>query len=117
MAALRKKLAGSTLIETVVASVLFLVIFLIAVETVTRVRSVLPDDTLLQAAVDLEACAREFLEKADEPGTSLRSYDWGEIEATVSPYPAADGFQAVNFEIRIDHGRQTLNYRILTPTE
>ncbi|MDR2936150.1 MAG: hypothetical protein LBU80_02255 [Rikenellaceae bacterium] len=117
MAALRQKLSGSTLIETVVASTLFLMIFLIAVETITRVQSVLPDDTLLRAAVDLQACAREFSERPGELGISLRSYDWGEIEVTVARYPEADGFREVCFDVRIARSRQTLDYRILTFAE
>ena len=121
MARLKKQLkgtlAGSTVIEVIVASVLFLTVFFLAMEALVRIGSRQPDQTLLQAEIDRVACVQEFKTNAFGPGEYAREYGWGEIEITVTPYRELTGVQELRFDTRIEKGRQVFIYRTLKPVE
>ena len=110
-------LAASTVIEVIVASVLFLTVFFLAMEMLVRIGSRQADETLLQAEIDRTACVQEFRTAAFDPGEYTREYDWGVIEIIVKQYWGLNDIQEIRFTIRIEKGRQTFAYRILKPIE
>lgn len=117
MAILKHKLAGSTVIEAIVASIIFLAVFGIAMDTLARLSSVKHDDSLLVAGIDLDACIHEFTTNPQSTGEYVRSYDWGEITITVARYKTRGDILELNFETTISPGKRKLRYRTLTATE
>lgn len=108
-------LGGSTLVETIVASVLFLIVFLLAMEMLVRVGGRQPDGVLLQMESDHQACVREFRSGDFPEGEYLRTYGWGEIAVEIEPYPYGDEIQQLRFTVRLETGGQTFVHRILKP--
>ena len=116
MALLKKRLAASTLMEVIVASILFLVIFLLAVDTVTRASLSRRDDSLLAVETDMKACLNEFSVGTAVPGTYKRVYGWGEIDVAVRPYRELTDVYELELVCRIDR-RRTILLRRLIPAE
>jgi hypothetical protein len=114
MALLKKRLAGSTLVEMIVASILFLVIFLLAIDTVTRVGTLRRDDALLAVEMDLKACIQEFSTAGTPLGAYRREYGWGGIDVAVKPYREMADIRELELICRIDRHR-TLQFRRLIP--
>ena len=105
------------MIEIMVASIIFLVIFFIAMEMIVRVGSVRRDDSLLAAEIDMKTCMHRFSTEYFAPGEYLFSYGWGEITATVNPYRELTEIREVNLEMTVTGGRRQTDYRILTAAE
>ncbi len=95
-------LRGSTLVETIVASMLFLILFFLAMEMLVRIGARRPGEGLLQMEVDHRVCVQEFRAGDFAPGEYTRSYTWGEITVTVGPYRDLPGIEEVRFTTRLE---------------
>lgn len=85
---LRIKFRASTLLETITASIILMIIFVMSMDTLTRIFSyenenlvILVESDLIKhqkslVSMELTPCARTFTQK------------WGEIRMNVSPYRA-----------------------------
>lgn len=113
MARLKHTLPGASVLEAIVASILFMVIFCIAIETLTRVGTMKRDDTLLEMETDLQGCVREFTLQVHETGEYSREYDWGEIAVLVAPYRDLDGIRELCFDALPAHTNRKMTYRTL----
>jgi hypothetical protein len=113
MALLKKRLPGSTLVETLVASILFLVIFFLALDTLSRVGVRVPDDTLPAVETDLQACLHEFSTGDAAPGDYLRVYEWGEIAIAVRGYGELTDVRRLELVCRIDRHRSLVFHRLI----
>lgn len=107
-------LEASTILEVIVASVLFLILFSLAMEMLVRIAGRQPDNALLQAEIDRKACVHEFKTGVFEQGEYVREYDWGTITITVSPYRTLQDIDELHFLIHISKGNRTLFFRTLT---
>ncbi len=78
-------LRGSTLVEAVVASVIFMCVFAISLETVLRLTTK-KEDNMVLIDVDhrIEECLRDY--SRHENGVYAREYDWGRIVVVVRQY-------------------------------
>jgi hypothetical protein len=78
-------LKGSTLIETIIASVVFMCVFVISLETVSRL-TVRQDGSLalVEANRRMEECFREYAGYDD--GVYTREYEWGDVTVMLRPY-------------------------------
>lgn len=110
---MKKTLNGSSVIEVVVASVLFLLMFLIAMGTLSRAGMVPHQGTMLQAESDFKACVTDFETGVFTAGEYEMEYSWGNIFVSVSPYKSLPDIQDVSFKMYISSGRRTVKYRIL----
>lgn len=112
MALLKKTLVASTLVETIVASVLFLAIFFVCVDTLTRLGAVRGDEALPAVEADLTACLHRLVTSAPEVGEYRHDYDWGAIDVVVRPYGELDGVRELALTARAT-GRRTIVLRRL----
>jgi hypothetical protein len=84
---LSKTLSGSTLLETIVASVIFMIVFVLAMDILTRLIVFDNEDAdYLVVENDLRKCQRQICLNAITPETKTYKYDWGEINVEVSDY-------------------------------
>ncbi|MDR0938382.1 MAG: hypothetical protein LBN29_03355 [Mediterranea sp.] len=81
-------LRASTLIETIVASIIFLCVFAMAMDTMTRLFASGRDDgdhLLVESAMGQRRRALER-DGAPVPGSRTYVYPWGELRVDVRPY-------------------------------
>lgn len=84
---LKIKLSGSTILETIVASVIFMIIFGMAMDTLTRILiSNHKDNENLIIETALSKCQRELEKNRITIGNETFTFDWGEIHVTISQY-------------------------------
>lgn len=81
-----KKLRGSTLVETLTASVIFMIVFMLAMNTLTRLLSVDSDTDYVIIENDLRKCRRILNRSELHPGTRTYPYEWGEVEVDIHIY-------------------------------
>lgn len=80
-------LSGSTLLETIVASVILMIIFTLAMDTLTRLMVLDNEDAdYLRMETDIDRCRREICKNDLVPGERTYEYDWGKIEVDISSY-------------------------------
>ena len=113
MAAL-KRLPASSLLEAIVASVVWLVVFAASLETVVRL-SAGPSDGLACAEADYRASRilGEIREGAYGEGTTERTYGWGAITVRIEPYDPCPSQWSVRLTVEIASEHTKLEYRHL----
>lgn len=109
------KLKASTLLETIVASVIFMIVFVIAMDTLTRILvSNHKDNDFLVIESAFSRCINEMKNKELKIGEQSHTFEWGEIYVNISLYKEAVfqvHMQAVTRE------KREVNYRYLTTTK
>ena len=85
-------LRASTLLEAIVASIVFLTVFALSLETVTRLVLPSEDDELAEVAASqrIDACRRELDAEAVTEGESLRALGTDTVRIEVRSYPLHD---------------------------
>ena len=102
------------MVEVMVASILFLIVFFLSVETVTRISAHPPDDTLLAVEMDMNACVHEFSTGTWSIGEYKRIFTWGEIDVSIERYRALPDVLEMKMECKIDR-RRSFVFRKLIP--
>jgi len=81
------RLSGSTILETVVASIIFMIVFGIAMDILTRiVISNHKDNENLIIESAFSKCKREIKRKGLTVGSETYTFAWGEIQINTSEY-------------------------------
>lgn len=81
------RLSGSTILETVVASIIFMIVFSMAMDILTRiVISNHKDNENLIIESAFSKCKREIKRKGLTVGSETYTFDWGEIQINTSDY-------------------------------
>lgn len=107
-------LQGATLLEAIVAAVLFLTVFAAVTELVPRL-TLRDDDALLVAEAEyrtLRMCEK-YATGLWPCDTYIESCDWGRIEVEITPYRDYDDLQVVTLRARIDGSRKRINHKQL----
>ncbi len=108
---MKMSLKGTSLVEALVASVIFLTVFLIAMDSLTNIARL---NLSGASPVAIEEAAGECLEKFAE-GTADKaaySYPWGDVEIVAEPYRQADDLLDVTVRAKSKNG-YTVIYRYL----
>lgn len=113
MAGLKQKIKGSTIVEAVVASVLFLLVFFICLESVTRMNSMRSSEEPMEVEMDFNNCVRKFLTGNYDLGEYTETYHWGKISIDIRPYPKYDDIRELDFMATFNNNRRAIRYRLL----
>lgn len=113
---MKTTLQGASLVEALVASVIFLTIFLIAMSSlvnIARIKVSGPSPVEIEDAV--EECIAKFKDESDDS----RSYDfdWGVVEVNAKPYETSDGVLDVTVSAKVKYGRTVIYRRIIKRNE
>ncbi len=102
----RRPLKASTLVEVIVASVVFLTIFAISLHTLTRL-SVNPREGEMFAEVDclLRSTFREYADGRHDEGKYTREWERGEITVVVAPYRDYGNLQEITVSTVVNRKR------------
>lgn len=109
-----RRLKGASLLEAIVAAVLFLTVFAVVMELLPRL-TVRDDDALLMAEADCRV-GRAF----DKYGIGMwpcgeyaEAYNWGAVTILVESYPGFLDVQVVTVSARIDGSRKRITLKQL----
>lgn len=84
---LKIKLSGSTMLETIVASIIFMIVFGMAMDFLTRILiSNHKDNDSLPIESAFNKCQRQMARTEITVGEEIYAFDWGEIQVIVAPY-------------------------------
>jgi len=81
------RLPGSTILETVVACIIYMLVFSMAMDILTRiVISNHKDNENLIIESAFSKCKREIRKKSLTAGSEVYTFDWGEIQINITDY-------------------------------
>lgn len=107
-----KKLKASTLIEVIVASVIFLIIFSISLDTLTQLTTSTKDTTVyVDVNYRMNACFREYSKEDYISGEFEHSYYWGVINIKVLPYKDYPNLKFIEIKAGVNNDRRILESR------
>lgn len=109
-----RRLKGASLLEAIVAAVLFLTVFAVVMELLPRL-TVRDDDALLMAEADYRV-GRTFDKYATGVwpcGEYAEAYDWGAVTILVESYRGFSDVQAITVSARIDGSRKRITIKQL----
>lgn len=111
---LRRRLRASTLLEAIVAAVLFLTLFAAVMELLPRL-TVRNDDALLAAEADYRVgCTFDKYASGLWPaGEYAETYDWGAVAIRIESYREFADLQVVTVSARIDGSRKRITHKQL----
>ncbi len=108
---IKKMLAASTLPEAVVASVIWLLFFLLTLGVLVDMGTSSTDNSdLLAAEMELRACRAEA-HRISGNETVVQNYEWGEIEIRKEPY--TEGVVRIWLKATIERGGKEIRYTCL----
>ncbi len=105
------RLPGSTLLETIVASVIFLSVFAVSLETMSRMVAS-PRDTGIMVEVDhrLNECFRKYSSPLYAAGEYEQEYPWGTIHIALSRYKEYDRLRHIYLRAVVEDSRMTIGF-------
>ena len=113
---MRKTLKAASIVEALVASVIFLTVFLIAMSSlvnIARIRASRP------SPVDIEDAVAECIAKFKDESDNASSYDfeWGAVQLNAKPYGTFDGVMDVTVLAKVKYGRTVIYKYIIQRDE
>ncbi len=115
MGKLKRHLPASSMIEAIVASLIFLAVFAVSLTTLTGLT--LREDegyVLLEAERALEICAMRYGDGTWAENTYTDTFAWGEITTVVSEYRDYEHIQQVSMRATLSGSRKTVEHIQLT---
>lgn len=109
----RRTISASTLMETLVAGVLFMTVFLITMSAATSIMSVPNAGDLLEMERGFSLCLKEYLNDNPEHEKHEYKYDWGTISICETQY--SENIRSVDMTADMNGG-QTVTYTVLIPS-
>ena len=104
-----RRLKGASLLEAIVAAVLFLTVFAVVMELLPRL-TVRDDDALLVAEADYRVgrASDKYATGMWPCGDYAEAYDWGTVMVWVEAYRGFSDLQVVTVSARIDGSRKRI---------
>ena len=111
----KKYLQAFSLIETIVASVIFMIVFLLSMQTLTSlVKYDIADTSYLIMENELQKTRKNLVLHESFPTKQDFIYDWGEVKIDITPY--MDNVYQVELTAVSKLKNKTINYRFLQAT-
>lgn len=112
-----KFLKASTVVEVVVASVIFMLMFCLSLEVLTKMNQNGKSTEMLQVIMD----RNEFVQQVSAGnlgyGNYMKSFDWGEIHVKIQPHMKHKYLRDIHFTGKMKSGKKLLEYRFLKEYE
>lgn len=91
------ELKASSILETIVASIIFLVVFAMSIEILSRLTLTgVEPYTLVDINHNIEICLGRYSDGTYAQGVYRSQYNWGEINTTISAYDRFDKLQLIS---------------------
>ena len=111
MKQLNRKLPATSLLETIVSSIIFMILFIIAMHSLTNLlvyENRQPNYVIVEN--DLKKC-RQLIERDGIEDNTIElyySYPWGKVKVSVSPYKG--NVLLIHMTSEVDYGQSTGYY-------
>ncbi len=114
MGGLKKRLAGSSMVEAIVASLIFLVVFVLSLSTLTGL-TLRRDEghVLLEVERALADCFLRYGDGSRAPGNHTDEFEWGTVTTVIEKYDDYENIQRVALRATISGSRKSIEYRRL----
>jgi len=116
MAGLRVRVPGSSMIEAIVASAIFLLVFAVSLSTLTGL-AIRDDETyeLLEAERAMTDCFLRYGSGTMANGSYTDQFEWGEITTAIENYGDYEDIRQVSMRAVISGSRKSIVYtRLVT---
>ena len=109
-----RRLSGASLLEAIVAAVIFLTVFAAAMELMPRL-AVRGDDAVLlaEARLRVDRAFQKYASGVWPCGEYTETYDWGTVRVRVAEYSDFDDIRDVEATARIANGGRLVRHRQL----
>lgn len=109
---LHTRLKASSLLEAVVASVLFMTVFTLSLETIGRI-TLHGEDLHALIAMDnaLQNARNEYTQQPHENTSLTREFLWGTLDITLTPYKESQDLQLLRLKAENRHSHQVIQWR------
>lgn len=110
----QRKLAGSTIVEAIVASLIFLTVFVISLSTVTGFT--LREDegyAVIEAERRLRDCFVRYGDGTWAEGSYTDEFGWGRITTVIAPYGDYERLRMVVMRAVLCNSRKSIEFRRL----
>ena len=112
-----KFLKASTVVEVVVASVIFMLMFCLSLEVLTKMNQNGKSTEMLQVIMD----RNEFVQQVSAGnlgyGNYMKSFDWGEIHVKIQPHMKHKYLRDIHFTGKMKSGKKLFEFRFLKEYE
>lgn len=108
---------ASTIIEVVVASVIFMLIFCLSLEMLTKIHQDAKNTEALQIIMDRNDYVQMVKTGEFGYGNYLKNFDWGEISVKIQPYMKHKSLHDIHFTGKMKNGKSLFEYRFLKENE
>ena len=111
----QKSLQAFSLIETIVASVIFMIVFLIAMHTLTSlIKYDIADTSYLLMENELQKLRKSIVLNEHFPSKQVYTYEWGDANIHITPYK--DNVYQIELTAVSKEKNKTISYRFLQAT-
>lgn len=113
------KLKGSALIEAIVASTLFLIVFMLSLDTVTRITTGNRSDeyTLIAADHMADICFARYGDGKHLPGIYEDEFPWGKVTTEMYRYADYEELQEVTVTAEINNSKRKIIRKYIIEVE
>lgn len=111
-------LKAASLVEAVVASVIFLTVFAATLFTATRLTTGDKDRAVYIAADRaVRECTAEYSKGGYLNGKYEKVYDWGDVTVVISPYPGYPGLDRLSVTATFNNSNKRLEFNHIIRSE
>lgn len=112
MRTLKTLLQGSSVVECVVASAIWMISFTLALDIFVKITAKVPDTTIdMLIHLSIQQCYQKYSTGQHEPGSYQESFEWGHVQIVIIPY--RDKLQQLTIEANPSRGGTKWTYRHL----
>lgn len=106
------KLRASAIVEVIVASTMFLIVFMLSLTTVSRIVIHGGNDewVMIEADHRTETCFSRYAAGEHSPGTYTDEFEWGKVTTEISPYGKYDDLFLIVITADINNDRRKIRY-------
>ena len=109
---LHTRLKASSLLEAVVASVLFMTVFTLSLETIGQITLHGEDHhTLIAMDNALQNARKEYTQQPHENISLTRDFPWGTLDIILSPYQESPDLQLLRLKAENFHSHRVIQWR------
>lgn len=102
-------LVASSLLESIVASIIFLLVFAIAMTTISQLPVSDNDNWVyIEADHEIEKTYRYYSHNITDEGEYTKSYEWGEMHSTLMQYGDNQNLQHLTIKVRFKKSKKSL---------
>lgn len=112
-----KFLKASTVVEVVVASVIFMLMFCLSLEILTKMNQNGKSTEMLQVIMDRNEFVQQVRTGGLGYGNYMKSFDWGEIHVKIQPHMKHRSLRDIHFTGKMKNGKKLFEYRFLKEYE